>query len=251
MAEVCRRVESRQQQDVRAASRRGQLKDAKELIGMLSMAKNLTTEALLAALEGQYILAKERRYRKWTVDLRKYAEFLLSPDEIDHHFPMPGGNQQPQTSRGRTALTEDRDDRGIVRDVRLQQKEIPPIRFETGEDILPHILADPNANVSRQSARPRDSEEGNNRNKGEGRDRPVHRSDSLRREQRRSTGSMEASLDLKRVIHDQGYGRPKVARHDMFSRHETRHQGEMISRCNPNGLLGNQESVVIRTKEIL
>ena len=89
MTEKWQRVQFRQEQDIRAASRRGHLLEPKALIRKLYMVWAINTETVISVLKEQCLIAKERKFWNWIRNLRRQSEFLLSPRGINAAFPLP------------------------------------------------------------------------------------------------------------------------------------------------------------------
>lgn len=114
MADGWTRKESRQEQDIRAASRRGQLVPGKELVKDLAASKNLTTEAVVSVMEDQYRLAVDRQYWHWVKDTRRQLEFLLDRASIDKFFPLPWKDSQGSRRQKNSELRLQKTDRRKV-----------------------------------------------------------------------------------------------------------------------------------------
>ena len=106
MTDKWTRVESKQEQAIRAASRRGQLIPGKELVKDLAATKNLTTEAVVSVIEGQYQIAVERQHWQWIKDIRRQLGFLLDSTTIDRFFPLPWKDNR-SSGRQKTDLRMD------------------------------------------------------------------------------------------------------------------------------------------------
>ena len=115
------------------------------MVNDLAATRNLTTEAVVSVVEGQYQIAVERQYWPWVTDLRKQLGFLLDPSTIDQFFPLPWKENRGSRWQKPTTTRKDRSEDGLVRDARLQSQDLPVTRQNADQEeegIRPHELID-------------------------------------------------------------------------------------------------------------
>ena len=160
MANKWQRVQSRQEQDIRAASRRGRLLEPKTLIRKLSMVWQIDTETVISVLKEQYLIAKERKFWNWIRDLRRQSEFLLSSRDINAVFLLPWKEPEGKrrAAKSKTIPEDNRSEDGIVKDVRTLDQDIPTFRadaranYGSQEEIRPHEFMDTGSERSLQQS---------------------------------------------------------------------------------------------------